>query len=100
MKKQAEEPPSKAEGSQAEAAEVEDRQIKDVSAQQDSAGKETSKAERAGQALVWVQTVLCVLSVAAGIVIGLVGPLALGIAGAGAGAALVGGVQITVHIRR
>ncbi|MFI6620408.1 hypothetical protein [Streptomyces sp. NPDC050528] len=65
---------------------------------------EDSAPEAAGRnrrpnSLAWAQMVLCALCVAAGAVIGLAGPVALGVAVATAGV-LGGGIQVTVHIRR
>lgn len=51
-------------------------------------------------ALAWAQLTVAVTCLTVAVIIGLTGPLALALAIAGIGAALVGGIQITVHIRR
>ncbi|MFI0013691.1 hypothetical protein [Streptomyces griseus] len=50
-------------------------------------------------ALAWAQLGTAVMCITMALILGLTGSIALGIAIAGIGAALVGGIQITVHIR-
>ncbi|AWL90850.1 hypothetical protein BF14_034330 [Streptomyces griseus] len=50
-------------------------------------------------ALAWAQLGTVVMCITLALILGLKGSIALGIAIAGIGAALVGGIQITVHIR-
>ncbi|MFB8107686.1 hypothetical protein ACFC3O_33620 [Streptomyces sp. NPDC056007] len=50
-------------------------------------------------ALAWAQLGAAVMCITLALILGLTGSVALGIAIAGIGAALVGGIQITVHIR-
>lgn len=51
-------------------------------------------------ALAWAQLSVAVICITLSVLIGLMGPLPLALAIAGIGAAIVGGIQITVHIRK
>lgn len=54
----------------------------------------------ASPALAWAQLGVAVTCLTLAVIIGLTGPLPLAVAIAGIGAAIVGGIQITVHIRK
>jgi hypothetical protein len=55
---------------------------------------------RISPALAWAQLTMVVICLTLSVIIGLMGPLPLALAIAGLGAAIVGGLQITVHIRK
>ncbi|WP_446038110.1 hypothetical protein [Streptomyces sp. SID1121] len=51
-------------------------------------------------ALAWAQLGVAVTCLTLSVIIGLIGPLPLALAIAGIGAAIVGSIQITIHIRK
>ncbi|MFC7924579.1 hypothetical protein [Streptomyces cinereoruber] len=55
---------------------------------------------RISPALAWAQLSLSVICITLSVILGLLGHLPLALAIAGIGAAIVGGIQVTVHIRK